>query len=75
MRNAISIEHWELEIQRTRVLLPAPSLTYSGPLGKNYFSAPSTRISFLKIEINLVHWKMILDLANIGTLNILEHLI
>lgn len=47
----------ELEIQRTRVLLPAPSLTYSGTLGKSYFSAVYIRIPFFKIEINLVAWK------------------
>lgn len=65
----------ELEIQRTGVLLPAPSLTYSRPLGKNYFSALNIRIPIFKIEINLVAWKIMLDLANIDTLNILEHLI
>lgn len=65
----------ELEIQRTRVLLQAPSLTYSGPLGKNYFFALNIRIPFFKIEINLAAWKVVLDLANIDTFNILEHLI
>lgn len=65
----------ELEIQRTGVLLPAPSLTYSGPLGKIYFSGLNIRIPFFKIEINLVAWKIILDLENIDTLNILECLI
>lgn len=63
----------ELEIQRTRVLLPAASLTYSGTLGKNYLSALNITISFFKIEINLAAWKMMLNLADIGALNILEH--
>lgn len=63
----------ELEIQTTRALLPAPSLTHSGPLRKNYFSALNIRIPFLKMEMNLVSWKTILDLVNVGTLNILDH--
>lgn len=64
----------ELEIQRTKVLLPAPSLTYSEPLGKNNFSALNIRIPFFKIKTNLVAQKMMLDLSNVGMFNILHHL-
>ena len=45
----------ELEIQTTRALLPAPSLTHSGPLRKNYFSVLNIRIPFLKMETLIVY--------------------